>query len=86
MDSRYPVLEAFMIILALGTFLLYHIWLIFIRGQGLHHADASSYGLHGKGKLARIGFTSMVADNPKHAILGVQQTRCSCPPEGVNCV
>lgn len=64
-----------MISIALGAFLFYHVWLIFIRGDGFLQADSRSYGLHGKGKLARIGFTAIVCDNVKSAILGVQQAR-----------
>ena len=74
-DSRHEVLEGFIIALALFIFLFYHVWVFFIAGVGCLRTTKDGYGINGKGRLARVVFSSNVAEQHKHAILGVQISR-----------
>ena len=82
MESKHPALEIVLITLALGAFLGYHLW-FFLLKTGLTTVKASkSFGINGKGKVARLIFTHIVSTDAKASILGVQQSRCAPKSSG----
>ena len=77
MKSRFPAVEAVLIALSLGSFILYHVWFFLLRPCISRKAANRYYGINGKGKLARLIFSQIVSTDPKASILGVQQSRCA---------
>lgn len=64
MNSKYPALEWAVIVLALGLFIGYHGW--FAAKAALCTCFGSttpqaSYGITGKGKIARVAFSHLVS-------------------------
>ncbi|WIA30626.1 hypothetical protein OEZ86_000704 [Tetradesmus obliquus] len=66
--------ELVIVIVSLGGFICYHVWLFGFRGRG-YKVSAKYHDFFQAGKLARSIWAEACATDEKDAILGVQQAR-----------